>query len=76
MHIRNHQIAGKNEVRIANEKYASRAILSMMDVWRLKMKEHVDKAVNLTSIMFYVYIFAGVIFFSIGWLIYLGKLNN
>jgi uncharacterized membrane protein len=48
----------------------------MMDIWRLKMKDQVDRAINLISIMFYVYIFAGMIFFCIGWLIYLGKLNN
>lgn len=48
----------------------------MMDIWKLKMKDQVDRAINLISIMFYVYIFAGIIFFSIGWLIYLGKLNN
>jgi len=48
----------------------------MLNIWKQNMKVQVDKAINIVSIMFYIYAFAGVLFFIIGWLIYLSKLNN
>lgn len=48
----------------------------MINVWKESMKEQVDKATNLVSIAFYVYIFAGMLSFFIIWLIYLSKINN
>lgn len=48
----------------------------MLEIWKTRIKVQVDRANNLVAILFYVYIFAGVVFFFVGWMIYLGKLNS
>jgi predicted histidine transporter YuiF (NhaC family) len=40
------------------------------------MNNEVDKATNLVSILFYIYIFAGLLVFIISWLLYLSNVNT
>lgn len=48
----------------------------MIDTWRASMTDQVNKTTSLVSIMFYVYLFVGLIGFTVAWLIYLSKLND
>lgn len=56
--------------------YGSKAILMMIRTWENSMKNQVNNAKNLISIIFYIYILAGMLFFFIIGLLYMNKVNN
>lgn len=48
----------------------------MLSSWEESLGSMVGSAVNICSIIFYVFIFMGVLGFLICWLLYLGKVNR
>lgn len=56
--------------------YVSVGIIKMLGIWKSNMEREVEKAVSIVELLFYIYVFAGILCFFVAWLIYLGKLND
>ena len=75
-YLSHYQEADAKQLREANEEYGSEALLLMLGEWMGEMNGKVKQAKSVCEIVFYVFLFVGVLGFLVCWLLYLSKINT